>query len=129
MKKIVFLLFLSILAAESFAQTKSIEELKRDEIRFNESITVLHIQLIGDESFDASGVKFRLVIGENKKFYIKDKNDFDILDGMKRDVFSISSIPDALDYLRDIGYEVELYSSVILNGVIRHNFILSKVSM
>ena len=129
MKKIVFLLFLSVLATESFGQTKSIEELKREEIRFNQSITILHVQLVGNENFDSGEVQFRLVTGQNKQFHIKDKADFDIIESMKGDVFSFNNIPDALDYLSERGFKVEYYDSVILNDVIRHNFVLAKISM
>lgn len=128
MKKIVFLLFLSVLAVDSFAQTKSIEEIKREEARFNESTSKLHVLLMGDEGFESGAVQFRLVIGENKQFHVRDKSDYDILESMKGDVYSFKTIPDALDYLKDRGYSLDSYSAVILNDVIRHNFILSKIS-
>lgn len=129
MKKIVFLLFLSVLAVESYGQTKSIEEIKREEMRFEQSTTKLTVQLMGDEGFDSGSVQFRIVTGDNKQFHIKDKSDFDVIESMKGDVHSFNTIPDALDYLSDRGYNVEFYSSVILNDVIRHNFILSKISL
>ena len=129
MKKLVFLLFLGALSTSVFAQTKSYEQQKREQIKFDQDITTLYIQLIGDTQFDSGAVKFRLVVGNNKQFMVKDKRDFDILDEISADIEAYSTIPDALDYLDQRGFEVEKFSTVVVNEFIRHNIILSKISM
>lgn len=129
MKKLVFLLFLAALNTSLFAQTKSYEEQKREQIKFDQNITTLYIELIGDTQFESGGVKFRLVVGNNKQFMVKDKRDFDTLDEISADIEAYSTIPDALDYLDQRGFNVEQFSTIVVNEFIRHTIILSKVSM
>jgi hypothetical protein len=121
-------MFIAFLALNTFAQTKSYEEMKRDQMRFKDNTSTLYIQLIGDQAFEDAVVKLRVVSGENKQFYVKDKNDYEILDQISGDVRSFSSIPDALDFLADKGFTVVSYTTVMFQDVMRHNIILVKTS-
>lgn len=129
MKKAVFFILLAMLTVDTFAQNTSYEQLKREEMKYNENTSHLNIELIGQEAFNGGDVQFRVVIGDDKQFYIKDKSDGDLMEQLREGVRSFNSIPDALDYLNDKGFKLDFYSTVIFQENIRHYFLLSKTTM
>jgi hypothetical protein len=128
MKKAIILLFVTVISLGAFAQTRTYEELKKENERYLENTTTLYIQIVGDEQINASDVKLRLVVGSNKQFFVKNKGDFDAMDQVADEIRSLSTIPDALDLLTQRGFIIEDYSTLIFNDMIRHNIILSKTS-
>lgn len=128
MKKIVFLVFISVLSINAFAQSKSYEELRKESERYQENTSTLYVQIVGDEQINGAAVKLRLVVGVNKQFFVKNKNDFDALEQLEGEIQALSTIPDALDFLNERGFEIKEYSTVLFQDMIRHNIILSKVS-
>jgi len=128
MKKILSLLFLSVVSLSAFAQTKTYEEMKKENERYQENTSTLYVQIVGDEQINGGTVKLRLVIGSSKQFYVKNKRDFDTTEQLESDISGLYSIPDALDLLSEKGFKIEDYSTVIFNDMIRHNIILSMTS-
>jgi hypothetical protein len=128
MKKIVFLVFISVLSINAFAQSKSYEELRKESERYQENTSTLYVQIVGDEQINGAAVKLRLVVGVNKQFFVKNKNDFDAFEQLEGEIQALSTIPDALDFLNERGFELKEYSTVLFQDMIRHNIILSKVS-
>lgn len=128
MKKIVFLVFISVLSINAFAQSKSYEELRKENERYQDNTSTLYVQIVGDEQINGGAVKLRLIVGVNKQFFVKNKGDFDALEQLEGEIQALSTIPDALDFLNERGFEIKDYSTVIFQDMIRHNIILSKVS-
>ncbi len=128
MKRIFILLVLTSLTFSGFSQTKS----KATGISVNKNqtnkTTTIFIQLVGDESINTPDVKFKLYIGADNKFYIQDKNDFELFDMIASDIVSFHNFPDALNYLSDKGFVIDNFSSVMFHDNIRHTLILSRTT-
>ena len=128
MKRIFILLVFTSFTLGGFSQTKSKSEVvyaNRDQAS---NTTTIYMQLIGDESINSLEVKLKLILGEDNKFYIKDKYEIEIYDQISSDIGSFRNFPDALNYLSDKGFVIENYSGVIFHENIRHTFILSRTS-
>jgi hypothetical protein len=126
MKKIIILLILATVSFSAFSQTMNSEEQLRAEMRFQENVSTVFIQLVADESVQTDFVKIRLVLGNDNVFYQKNKGDFEVYVQINAEVPSFNNLPDALNYLRDKGFKIESYSTTYFQENVRHNLLLSR---
>jgi hypothetical protein len=129
MKKTFLFLLLSTLSVAVFSQSKSKGISMEEEVRNTDKYSVIYIQLISEEDVAGKEVKFRLELGHDNRFYIKNKIDFEVFDQIQGGIAEAKTIPDALNYLREKGFRLESGNSVIYGSIIRHDYILSRTTM
>lgn len=129
MKRSIILLVFACFALSGYSQTKSKANEVRVDTKRSEEVYTIYIQLVGDESLNSPDMKLRLLIGQDNKFYVKDKRDMELYDQITADILSFNALPDALNYLGEKGFKIESYTNFLYGDMIRHNMILSRTAI
>lgn len=129
MKKIGLLMLLVALGFTTAINAQSKQGISKQEgIRKSEATTTVFIQINASESLDSPEAKIQAVLGRDNQFYVKDKRDFEIYDVLVGEVAKFGLIPDALNYLAEKGFVIEMASSNTVGDRIRHTIILSRTT-
>ncbi len=125
MKKTVIFLLLTVLSFSAYSQTKNKSVAYPPNTSKNIKGSSLFIQIIGLEQIDGNSIKFIVKIGDENKFYIQNDREFEVFDQIQSEVSSYQTLPDVLNYLKSKGFELEYYTSIALDGMLRHDMIFS----
>ena len=128
MKKIILILLVTVISISSYSQSKSKALSYNGEGKYIENVSTIFVQVIADVEIDKEHNKIRVVLGDDNKFYIKNKNDFEIFEQIRGEVSALGTIPDVLNYLSDKGFVLESHSTVLYGSIVRHELLLSRTT-
>lgn len=128
MKKIILILLVTIISISSYSQGKTKALSYDDGGKYIENSSTIFIQVIADVEIDKEHNKIRVVLGDDNKFYIKNKKDFDVFEQIRGEVSALGTIPDVLNYLSDKGFVLESHNAVLYGSILRHELLLSRTT-
>jgi len=130
MKKLALILLILTISYSSSVQAQNRQSIDAEKAaKYAENSTTVFIQIIAEEEFNSPEVKMRAILGKDNQFYIKDKRDFEIYDVIQGEISKLSLIPDALNYLGEKGFVIEMYSSNTIGDRLRHTILLSRTTV
>ena len=106
MKRVLILL--SIIAA--FASTTQAQNSisRSKEVKEQRTVT-LYIQLNAIQNPNNNKSKFQVEIGQDFQFYLQDKKMFQVLEDVKNQINTFTTLPDAMNFLSDNGFEMKFH--------------------
>jgi len=128
MKKTFIFLLLTALTISGYSQSKTKELSYNKEGKSIENASTIYIQVIAEVEVEKDHNKIRVVLGDDNKFYIKNKHDFDIFEQIRGEVAALGTVPDVLNYLADKGFDLDSHNTIVYGTIIRHDIVLSRTT-